>query len=479
MEIDFIKEEEEEEEEKKEETEKLTNNNKKEYKFCINTSNRAYARNRKDIVLECARDLFVRHKFDSLKQLSHALMLERRIPGFLLMKYFFVLLYSIDPNQIDVNKLKTFITEFIFTVPHDKYQFLLEVIFYMLYNKNILLNEKSFIIDLRLVMERRMRRAKLPLEIELQKQTYLLYEEYLNFLEWKMKIKLKKKKSRVTSFNSHEDEVLFRLTNKIKNNLEELLRVNGEHLITEMNMDLAVIMLLKIYDFESELNEAFITLKQYTENNPNHLNGYIYLYKFILRYPYISGVNDDIRVNTLKNIIKLAFDCDYTFELIEMSPEITKLSIYERISMLVNYLAYVKNRNSKRVWELISKLLENIMVVESNETSNTDLENEQSEDLDFDNDIDFANEQSDKMKDDSTDELTTVLQFFTENISLMERIHFKLSDLSFLVKHDQNESNQNLSEIFQFKANILEKLYTIGVPLSPNLKQYYEAINNL
>lgn len=458
--------------------------------YAVSLKKQPFAVNRKDLVLEVARDMFARQKWSTFKEMTTKLLLpDTRVPGFMLMKHFFLMLYAEDARHIDTHELRNFIKQFMFLLDNQKYEFLLELAIYILRNDQLLLSEKPFLIDLRTEMEKRTRRSNWSKSQLMLRQTYELYEEYLEFIEWKAQNDPRNfaTYSVHSSLNtsSYMSSVLEHLSKKIKANLNRLLS-NNEHV--EMNLDIGVLMLLQLYDNDNELIEALDLLEQYAMRNPDHLNAHIYLYEFLTKFPDIPH-DYKIRIFALQNIVRLCPDSRYTLLLVKEQPVISGLTVTERLQMLVDFVDYKQNQRSKKTWKLIHKSL-----------------------------AEFINESGEDMAS-----VQQVQLFFSDRLLYWERIHYKLADLQSVLQklrqYQQSRSHPDYSSdistasessigfgsfpynlqyskagssqqapssdgaiskyeyyLYIYKGRVLHQLSQLELPLSPNLEQYKEIM---
>ncbi|KAH9404279.1 Protein AF-10 [Tyrophagus putrescentiae] len=270
--------------------------------------------------LEVPKSWF-RHFYIYLELTTKLLIGDTRIAGFMLMKHFFVFLYAEDVRRLNTPELRNFIKNFLLLLDNQKYEFLLELAVYILKNDQVLLSEKPYLVDLRNDMEKRIRRVNWTKAQTMLRQTYQLYEEYLEFIEWKTQndprnIATFSVQSSINS-NSYMSSVLEHLSNRIKDNLNRLVSNNRN---VEMNLDIGVLMLLQLYDNDNELIEALELLERYAMSNPDNMNAHIYIVEFLARFPDIPH-DYKIRINALQNIVRLCPDSRYTLRLVKEQPQ--------------------------------------------------------------------------------------------------------------------------------------------------------------
>lgn len=462
--------------------------------YAVSLKKQPFTVNRKDHVLEVARDMFARQKWSTFKDLTTKILIsDTRVPGFMLMKHFFLILYAEDARHIDTHELRNFIKNFMLMLDNQKYEFLLELAIYILRNDQMLLTEKPFLIDLRTEMEKRARRFNWSKSQLMLRQTYQLYEEYLEFIEWKAQNDPRNfaTYSVHSSLNtsSYMSSVLEHLSTKIKENLNRLIS-NNEHV--EMNLDIGVLMLLQLYDNDNELTEALDLLEQYAMSNPDNLNAHIYLYEFLIKFPDIPH-DYKTRIFALQNIVRLCPDSRYTLLLVKEQPAISGLTVTERLEMLVDFVDYKQNQRSKKTWKLIHKSLAAFI-------------GESGEDMAY---------------------VQQVQLFFSDRLFYWERIHYKLAELQLILpqlrqyqqkqghsgyssdistasdssigfsirqsfnlpasvafsSQQQSSSDATISKynyyLYIYKGRVLHQLSQLELPLSPNLEQYREIMSTL
>ena len=468
--------------------------------YAVSLKRPVFMLNRKDLVLEVARDLFARQKWNTFRELTTKLLIgDTRIAGFMLMKHFFVFLYAEDVRRLNTPELRNFIKNFLLLLDNQKYEFLLELAVYILKNDQVLLSEKPYLVDLRNDMEKRIRRVNWTKAQTMLRQTYQLYEEYLEFIEWKTQndprnIATFSVQSSINS-NSYMSSVLEHLSNRIKDNLNRLVSNNRN---VEMNLDIGVLMLLQLYDNDNELIEALELLERYAMSNRDNMNAHIYIVEFLARFPDIPH-DYKIRINALQNIVRLCPDSRYTLRLVKEQPQVSGLTVVERLQMLVDFVDYKVNHRLKRAWKLLDKTLSAFISSSGN-------------------DITYVQH---------------VQLFFTDRLLYWERIHFNLSELQSVLSklrqyhqarsstdyssdissasdssfsfcnyqntllarlastsHQQFTSQQQAASsdsaiskhdyyLYLYKSNVLQRLSQLELPFSPNLKQYKEILATL
>lgn len=462
--------------------------------YAVSIRKQAQSVNHKGRVLELTRDLFARSRWDSLKDIFHCCLInDLRMPGFLLMKYFFTLLYSQEAKYINRLELRKFLENFVLLMENGKYEFLLELVLYILSNETTMLSEKPFLIDLRTQMEKRMRRTKLTKGQDMLQLTYQLYEDYLEFIEWQAQKDPHYFATSSTTFNSQSymSSVLKHLSTRLKENLNQLL-AHQRNENSDVNLDIGVLMLLQLYDNDNELVEALQLLQQYANRNQDLLSAHIYLYEFLIQFPDIPGAVSPLRVEALHNIARLCPDSRYTLRLVNELPVHSGLAIFERLQMLVEFVDYVHNRRSKKAWKLMHHT-----VCKFNSDYAGDLE--------------------------AKGRLQT---FFSLRLRFWEPIHFELSDLNRILpqlqqfhrarNHSDSDYSSDFStssdssilkyrvnlrhgkaasstsqlgngvaiygkeyQLYLYKGKILAHLSNLQVPLSVNLQHYRDSIVGL
>ena len=363
----------------------------------VYSAKKPYMLNRKDLVTGVARDLFVRHKWNSLIQLAHSEFGDLRIPGFILMRYMLIALYTQNVDTIDINVLKQYFSS-MYKIINSKYDFILEMIIYLLHNKS-LLPEKSFVTKACRQYLLRARKACNTKHVKIFSQTYKLYEEYLDYIEWNT-LNHPSNIHSIVMINTAKV-----LSNKIKTNLQSIV---DELEDPEFHFDIGVLMLLHLFDMDNELPDALQSLEKCVSLQPDNLNFHIYLYEFLSKYPEVPH-DPALRIHLLKQIFRLCPDSKYTIRLVNESPDLTQLSLFDRINMVSDFVDYKHNWKSRKAWSLLHKLSTKI-------------------------DVD-------------SDQFFLLKSFFTFRLRFWSRLHFKLNELKSCIEqlktfhHSRNESN--------------------------------------
>ena len=133
--------------------------------------------NRKDSLLRLQCDLYAGHKWNSFTQLTDALIIDRRLPCYILMRNFIFTLYRSEPSHLSngdrMQQTCKFIWKLLFVLD-ERYETMIELINYFIWvgyyhqQPSLLAKGKSMILDLNQEIERQLRKDKRDARRELK-----------------------------------------------------------------------------------------------------------------------------------------------------------------------------------------------------------------------------------------------------------------------------------------------------------------------
>lgn len=351
------------------------------------SSSRTYLNNKQNL-LRISCNLFAEHKWNSLLQLTNSLLINNRIPGYILMKNFFIFLYEKPPDsEMYFVNVRYFIQELL-QIMEERFETLIELTIFLINHKNMIAIGKKFITDLHLKNEKNLKHANKSSSI--LGDILEIYKEYLEFIEWKA---------------NKKNNLLLIMHEKMINNFKNILN-NVEH--KEISLDIVILILLDLNNYKNEFEESLRILQLYTRKFPDNLNGHVYLYEFLMKFPDVNS-DFDLKFNSLKQIIQLCPDSKYTLRFVtEFS---YRIEIIECLELIANYVDYKSNRNSHKAWKILNGIMDKLEMV--------------------------------KQKDEMTFE--KIQRFFLNKLPYWQRIHFCLAELQ-----------ENLAKLKLIKQNKIE-----------------------
>src|SRR5699024_8738934 len=141
----------------------------------------------------------------------------------------------------------------------------------------LLAEMKMFMSGLLRGWNKKLRRVKRDVGIESIQSTVRLYEEYIDYREW-----LVMSHSR----NLHSplaNSISGTVAQKVTSRLEELIEQTGDR-NQHLHLDIGVLMLLRLFEFDNQLERSLSLLHRYCAYRPDHLHAHLYLYQLLARY---------------------------------------------------------------------------------------------------------------------------------------------------------------------------------------------------
>ncbi|KAF7493913.1 hypothetical protein SSS_08407 [Sarcoptes scabiei] len=307
--------------------------------------------NKMSSLLRIACDLYAGHKWNAFLQLSSGLLIDTRLPDYMLIKHFIFFLYqnpTIDEENFKLVQ-KYFDRQIVFM--EEYFDVTIELIIFLLSNQRLLQTGKLYVDELMRKAQKHYCRstsgriAKItPKPRVILRQTALIYYEYLDYIHWK-------------TFNDDPfSSISVIRINKMKTNFQSFL---NEFHNEELNLDIVALVLIHLCELDNNLDEALEYLIKYRESFPNNLNSQVYLYEFLRMNPEIDH-DPSLRIECLKNIVKLCPDSKYVLHLASVNPEISNIEKVNLIEMICDYLDYNQNQNSLKAWKRLVQILKTI-----------------------------------------------------------------------------------------------------------------------
>lgn len=349
-------------------------------------------------LLRTATDAFVYHRIEAATQVVQRLALDSRTPHSYLAKAVLAL-YSLQ--ETDSGQVDQVIDSFrLFDV--NKRELMLEVLLILIRNKDLTGAHKFIESNQLLLNSRRLREHQ---TIDVYMKAYIAFVDYM---QWKKRIAESDYSSR------HSQEVW---AEKTKLSLNNLICENKETIL-----DIFVTILIDMYEHYEQLSEGLQLLTSYVENNPKHLNAYIYLYKWCTKYPNESDV--DLKIKALQKVAKLSPENPLVLDLVRNDWIIEE----DKFKILMEYIDHKQNHCDIEAWNLIRDLLASV-----------------------------------QRKDDSETKIKHLWKQFYEYYWL--RVHLNLKTI------DPKEFDQNAIEIIECKQKMIEFFYSSSHSFVAQTKQ--------
>ena len=131
--------------------------------------------------------------------------------------------------------------------------------------------------------------------------------------------------------NTYSDQVV---VDSVKLSLRNVIEQNKDTIL-----DNFVAILIEMYENDDQSKDVIEVLTTYMNNNPNHLNAFIYLYKMSAKYPNQS--NPNLKIEVLKRIASISPDNRLVLDLVTND----WVSITDKFTILIKYVDYKQNRN--------------------------------------------------------------------------------------------------------------------------------------
>ena len=276
-------------------------------------------------LLRTTTNAFAYHRLGTAAELVSHLSMDRRVPHSYLSKALLIL-FKDKPTDIT---LATDLFKSLHSYDINKRELLLDILLIVIQNHSRIEAKKFIELHEEIVHSKRNRKHPI---IDAYLKAYICLVDYLLW------------KDRTT--DSYSDRLL---TDKIKLSLRNVIDDNKD-----MILDNFVSILIELYENDDQLKDVFNVLNTYIDNNPNHLNAYIYLYKMSVKYPDQSDT--DLKVKALKKIASISPENPLVLDLVRND----WVSNEEKFKILMEYIDHKQNHNDTDTWLLIQEFLGSI-----------------------------------------------------------------------------------------------------------------------
>ncbi|XP_075586086.1 uncharacterized protein LOC124490275 [Dermatophagoides farinae] len=407
--------------------------------------------NRKDSLLRLQCDLYAGHKWNSFTQLTDALIIDRRLPCYILMRNFIFTLYRSEPSHLSngdrMQQTCKFIWKLLFVLD-ERYETMIELINYFIHvgdhhqQPSLLTQGKSFMNDLNKELERRFKvggkKRQILKSYRMLIIIFRIYMEYLDLIEWKRNRQIYASVSDIR-------------VEKLKTNFTDIIDHLENEPLPELNLDIVpMIMLELLLGYQNNnTQEAFEMLLKYSKIFPDNLNGYVFLYEFTKKFNHLN-IDHHIQIDCLRNIVRLCPDSKYVLRLIR---QIVDDEPVECLEMICDFLDYKSNYDSLKAWKLLHQTL--IRLFNTTTTTN--------------------------------DNLLQIRKYLHRKLNHWQHIHFRLDQLNNYINRlrrndcldDLSDSNydnsddeilsidtsstrslsSNIQNLYRFKGKIIEEIH--------------------
>ena len=303
-------------------------NNEKLYRnYFVQTRIPAVSMYSKNKLLRVCCNAFAYHRLNSAAKLMSALISDKRTPHSFIVKAGFTLFtQNTSDSSLLVKSMKK-----LSKLDVNKREIMLEMILYFL-----AINDKT---GAKKYIDSNESYLKLPIFRKNRLiDTYLnCYVCFVDYLEWKQS-----KEESNHNFFFHSNRVI---AQKTKLSLKNLINETKE-----LVLDYFVLILIEMYEDSLEFSEAHEILEVYIGNNQEHLNSYIYLYNFCVKYPEYS--KSDSQSKALQQIQKYSPENQLILNLIQ-----TKDQIVDKFEVLMEFVDYKQNFDNINAWTQLKELL--------------------------------------------------------------------------------------------------------------------------
>ena len=279
-----------------------------------------------DRILRVLTNAFAYHRIDSGKELLSAFSVDMRTPHSLLLKANLIL-FNNTPS-VDIN-LATTLLESYRSFDVNKKELMLELLLILIRNYDRMATKQFVLNNQNLLSLKTLKKHSI---IDAYLKAYISLVDYLLW------------KERTT--NTYSDQVV---ADSVKLSLRNVIEQNKDTIL-----DNFVAILIEMYENDDQSKDVMQVLTTYMNNNPNHLNAFIYLYKTSAKYPNQS--NHNLKIEVLKKIASISPDNRLVLDLVKND----WVSIKDKFTILMEYVDYKQNRNDIDTLNLIYNLLDSI-----------------------------------------------------------------------------------------------------------------------
>lgn len=286
------------------------------------------------------RNAFAFHRFDLLVYLLEIILPNISTPHKLITwMSFYVFIQRFDDDFMIkiMKKIKRFDV--------NKKEIILEVLIDLIKKGNVK-KAKEFIEMNEFYLNAKLIRSCKPIDAILKG-----YISYMNYLDWTKNVK-ERRTSIYERFIQHDI-----MANKIWLDIQMIIK-NSKNIL----LDIFVIILIDVLQHLGNKDDAFELLSIYMNNNKNHLNAHIYMYRFCSFHSEEQNQQfSKQEIDSLKAIANQQPNHKLVLELVKKNVE-TPLAQFE---MLMEYIDYVNNNDDLHGWMLLCQNIKSF--VESTE----------------------------------------------------------------------------------------------------------------
>jgi hypothetical protein len=304
-------------------------------KLLIPTKKSPFSVYKKEDLLSICRNAFAFHRLSCGSKLMSALSVDKRTPHFFILKAALIL-FTQNNNNNNNNSLLTQSMKKVSKYDINKKEIMLEMIINYIRN-NDRIGAKEYIEANQTYIKFNLCRSHPIIDAYLK-----CYISYCDYWEWKESINESK-----NSYYYSLNESTKLISDKTKLALKKIITDSKD-----CQLDIFVLILLQMYEYNQQFDEAIDLLQLYVNYNSNHLNAFIYLYEFCLKYDnQYSTVEQE--VNALKNICRLSPDHILVLELVKKNV----LSVEQNFELIMEFIDYTPNNYNLSAWILLRDTL--------------------------------------------------------------------------------------------------------------------------
>lgn len=311
------------------------NDKKLNRKLLIPTKKSPFSVYKKEELLSVCRNAFAFHRLSCGSKLMSALSVDKRTPHFFILKAALILFTQ---NNYYNNSLLTQSMKKVSKYDINKKEIMLEMIINYIRN-NDRIGAKEYIEANQTYIRFNLCRSHPIIDAYLK-----CYVCYCDYWEWKESINENKNSYYNSLLNTESTKLI---SDKTKLALKKIITDSKD-----CQLDIFVLILLEMYEYSQQYDEAIDLLQLYVNYNNNHLNAFIYLYEFCLKYHnQYSTVEQE--VNALKNICRLSPDHILVLELVKKNV----LSVEQNFELIMEFIDYTPNNYNINAWILLRDTL--------------------------------------------------------------------------------------------------------------------------
>ena len=282
----------------------------------------------KDSLIRVGCNAFAYHRLSAAARLLPAIVLDVRSSHSFIIKSAFII-FTQNPKDCSLliksmKKLSKYDV--------NKREIMLEVIVNFIRNKDIF-GAKNYIESNQSYLNMNLCRKNKLIDTYLQ-----CYISFADYLDWKQSIE-------------EINDNLFYQSNRV---IAEKTKLSLKNIITETKdliLDQFVLTLIEMYEYSEQFSDAYEILQVYLDNNRDHLNAYIYLYNFSVKYPDYS--NPESKDKALKYIFRHSCDNPFVLDLVRSE----SLPIEDKFEILSEFVDHKHNFNDINAWSLLKDLI--------------------------------------------------------------------------------------------------------------------------